>query len=118
MNTKANWKDHVAALVHAYNYTKPHSTGYSPFYLMFGRNPRLSIHAVLGLKGFNDSSMVTSAYVEKLKLHARLEEAYRIASEASRSSAHRHKELYDGRIRRSILNVGGRVLVCNVFSSW
>jgi transposase InsO family protein len=37
---KKNWKAYVGPLVHAYNCTQHDSTGFSPYYLMFGRNPR------------------------------------------------------------------------------
>ncbi len=79
---KANWKSFVPALVlvHAYNSTHNHNTGYSPFYLMFGRQPRLAIDVILG--GESNSSI--RGYVENLQ--KQLGSAYRIASEAMKRS--------------------------------
>lgn len=34
---KHNWSQHISQLVHAYNCTKNDATGYSPYFLMFGR---------------------------------------------------------------------------------
>jgi len=46
---KADWKSHIPTLVHAYNATQHPSTGFSPYFLMLGRHPRLAIDAFLGL---------------------------------------------------------------------
>lgn len=37
---KQDWKSYVAPLVHSYNATQHASTGYSPYFHMFGRHPR------------------------------------------------------------------------------
>lgn len=40
---KSNWKESLNKLMHAYNCTGCKVTGYSPFYLVFGRTPRLPV---------------------------------------------------------------------------
>ena len=45
---KSDWKSYVQPLVHAYNATRHDTKGFSPFYLMFGRHPRLAVDAFLG----------------------------------------------------------------------
>ena len=39
---KPRWHEYVVAMTHAYNCTRHDSTGYTPYYLMFGRHPRPS----------------------------------------------------------------------------
>ena len=48
-NQKADWKAHLSTLTHAYNAATHDSTDFSPFYLMFGRHPRLAVDAFLGI---------------------------------------------------------------------
>ena len=42
---KTKWKEHSNKLVYAYNCTPNSVTGYSPFYLLFGREPCLPIES-------------------------------------------------------------------------
>ena len=56
---KEDWKSYVAPLVHSYNATKHPSTGFSPYFLMFGRHPRLAIDAYLGIPLPEESAVVS-----------------------------------------------------------
>lgn len=65
---KEDWKSYVAPLVHSYNATRHDSTGYSPYFLMFGRHPRLAVDAYLGLNNPESSSISSKEhYATKLK---------------------------------------------------
>ena len=110
---KADWKSYVPSLVHAYNATKHESTSHSPFYLLFGRHPRLSIDAYLGIDP-NHGSGNKNATVYASELKRRLQYAYKLASQAATRSGKRHKHRYDLRVRESGLELGDRVLVKKV----
>ena len=90
---KSDWKAHVPSLVHAYNSTLYDSTGYSPFFLMFGRHPRLAIDAFFGLSPDVLAAKTHTEYVKKLR--QRLSFAYQKASREARTSAAHHKSNYD-----------------------
>ena len=109
---KSDWKAHVPTLVHAYNATMHDSTGYSPYFLMFRRHPRLAIDAFLGLSRDPLSAKHQTEYARKLR--ERLQFAYRTAQKAAQKSAAKHKATYDLKARHSTLHEGDGVLVKNV----
>ena len=110
---KSDWKAYIPTLVHAYNATFHDSTGYSPYFLMFGRHPRLAVDAFLGLSPDALSAPSQTEYVKKLR--ERLHFAYKQAQEAAKRSAAQHKKQYDIRVRNSgALHTGDHVLVRNV----
>ena len=109
---KTDWKSHVPTLVHAYNATKHDSTGYSPYFLMFGRHPRLVIDAFFGIQTETLSANKPSEYVHGLK--QRLNTAYQKAKQIAEMTGLRNKRKYDERVRSSALAPGDRVLVKNV----
>ena len=102
----------MPTLTHAYNAATHMSTGHSPFYLMFGRHPRLAVVAFLGLPQDIEKTKSYPDYVDKLK--QRLAFAYDTASKEVRKNAEKQKQFYDLRVRQSTLEPGDRVLVRNV----
>ena len=108
---KSSWKDHVNKLIHAYNCTVHESTGYSPFFLLFGRSPRLPIDVIFDLQP-EAGARSHAEYVTKWK--TAMQEAYSLASKSATKSAIRGKRNYDKRVRSSALQVGDRVLVRNL----
>ena len=104
---KKNWKAYVGPLVHAYNCTRHESTGYSPYFLMFGREPRLPIDVTFGLR--KDEIQPQSNYIKDLR--NRLEQAYEIATKTSQEAKRKQKEGYDIRTRGGTIKKGDRVLV-------
>lgn len=109
---KLKWRDHVQPLAHAYNCTKHDTTGYSPYQLMFGRQPNLPNDVAFGLNVSRQDSVTHSEYVKKLR--ESLQDSYILAVEHSEKSALRNKSRYDLKVRESTLEVGDRVLVKNV----
>ncbi len=108
---KLSWKDGLNKLVFAYNCTKSEVTGFSPFYLMFGRSPRLPVDALFGLNP-NKGSIDHSEYVEMWTKG--MQEAYEIASVHANKCTERNKRHYDQKVRCTSLCPSSRVLVKNL----
>ena len=65
---KKDWKSHVPALVPAYNCPRIAATGFSPYYLLFDREPRLPVDIEFSLQGGSLKGFLgESAYVSQLR---------------------------------------------------
>lgn len=108
---KLSWKDSLNKLIFAYNCTHTEVTGFSPFYLLYGRSPRLPIVLHFNLPD-EPGSCSQRENVQKWKQG--MQEAYDIARENAHRSAQKNKRMYDYKVRSSVLHPGDRVLVRNM----
>ena len=107
---KADWKAFIHTLTHAYNCTRHSVTGHSPFYLMFGRHPRLPVDVEFGIhKIENDVSFSKSKFIDRL--HKCLGHAYRKARTFAGKESERQKTLFDRKSKDLRLKPGDIVLV-------
>uniref|UniRef100_A0A3B3I0W1 Gypsy retrotransposon integrase-like protein 1 n=1 Tax=Oryzias latipes TaxID=8090 RepID=A0A3B3I0W1_ORYLA len=108
---KQHWKE-FKPLVHAYNCTKNDVTGFSPYELMFGRQPRLPVDLAFGLPLKEARSPSYREYVQELRSH--LDENQRLAIENAAKIMQRNKTRFDQHVVTADLDIGERVLVRNV----
>ena len=106
-DSKADWKSHINRLVHAYNCTRNETTGYTPFYLLFGRSPRLPVDVLFGI-GKEDDRKDVSCWRQSMQ------EAYEVAQERALETARRVKRRDGLKLKSVALKVGDRVLVRNL----
>ena len=107
---KSDWKSYLGCMTHAYNCTKHASTTYSPYYLMFGRHPRLPIDVEFGLpKSNSGDNSSKSRYVQKLR--RRLNYAFQKANKIANQQAQKYKSSYDKSIKGPQLQEKDIVLV-------
>ena len=109
---KKDWARHLPKLAYAYNVTINKSTGYSPYFLVFGKEPRLGIDSVFGIED-NQKKIQKSyeAFAENWK--ESMEQAFQIVRKHSKMAGQANKERYDKRVRGAELDIGDRVLTRN-----
>ena len=107
---RKNWPDHLGTITHAYNSTRSQVTGYSPYFLMMGRRPRLPVDLLFPTSRQLPMTKGVHEYVKAL--HGRLREALKVVRISSSQEAARHKRLYDRRGGVVELCPGDKVLVC------
>ena len=110
---KLDWKAHLSSMTYAYNCTQHPSTTYSPYFLMFGRQPRLPVDFEMGLPvDILGDKCSKTRYVQKLK--QRLNFAFKKAKEMSQKQAQKYRSSYDRKIKGSQLKENDIVLVKRV----
>lgn len=109
--SKAKWPQMLQMLTFCYNCTEHETTGFAPFFLMFGRIPRLPVDVAFQHALPNDAVVDHCEFVSRLKRD--LSQAAHIARQNSRTEQARQARNYDRRAKGSPLTVGDRVLLAN-----
>ena len=108
---KKDWKKALPAVVHAYNACIHSSTGFSPYFLFFGRHPTLPIDLAFGVELETGTRLNNTPrqYIKSLK--ETLTEAYNLAKQNMSKIAGKNKARYDVAAHAAELDVGDKVLV-------
>ena len=106
---KSDWKSSIGVLVHTYNCTQNSATGFSPYFLMHGRQPQLPIDITLGLTPKSVAMPTSTKYVQKIKEHVRC--THKKANLFQQKEAQCHKQNYDKCSKAVALRTGDTVLI-------
>ena len=107
-NQHSGWDEHLPLLMLGYRTQVHRSLGYSPFFLMFGRQPRLPVDLEIDAP-CRPKSVTITEYVDRLC--EGLREAYREAIKMSNASHEKNKQLYDKRLNAFHYEPGDKALL-------
>ena len=102
---RKKWPAHIGSIIIAYNSTRSLVTGYSPYYLMFGRRPRLPIDLLFPTCRTQMLTRTIDEYVASL--YDCLRDSLAIARDCAIKEAQRQKRLYDCKVGAVELRPGG-----------
>ena len=108
-NNPTDWELNLKKVCMAYNTSVHSSTGFSPFYLMFGRQAKLPIDIVYGSAPTEPE--LHHQYAKKLKQS--LERAYSMARKHVGTAVERAKEAYNRKVHGASFEVGDLVWLNN-----
>ena len=106
---KACWSEHLPELLLAYNATHSAVTGYSPYYLLFGRRPRIPVDYLFPT--LRDSPHQTKMEVSVAAMQKRLKEAFTVARHLTSEEVARQCCYYDCKAGAVALQPGDVVMV-------
>ena len=107
---KARWSEHLPELLLAYNATCSAVTGYSPYYLLFGRRPRIPVDYLFPT--LCDSPHLTKMEVSVVAMQKRLKEAFAVTRHLTLEEVARQCHYYDRKAGAVALQPGDIVMVC------
>ena len=106
---KARWSEHLPEMLAAYNGTRSSVTGYSPYFLLFGRKARMPVDCLFPT--LRDSPHQARMEVSVAAMQMRLKEAFAVARHLTSQEAARQRRYYDRRARAVALQPGDVVMV-------
>ena len=106
---KACWSEHLPELLMAYNATRSTVTGYSPYYLLFGRWPRIPVDYLFPT--LRDSPHQTKMEVSVVAMQKRLKEAFAVARRLTSEEAAKQCRYYNCKAGAVALQPGDVVMV-------
>ena len=106
---RQKWPVHIRSIIIAYNSTRSLVTRYSPYYLMFGRRPRLPIDLLFPMRRTQTLTHTIDEYVTSL--YDCLRKSLVIAQDCAIKEAQRQKRSYDRKVGAVELRPGDNVLV-------
>ena len=106
---KACWSEHLPELLMAYNATLSAVTGYTPYYLLFGRRPRIPVDYLFPT--LRDSPHQTKVEVSVADMQKRLKEAFTVVRCLTSEEVARQCRYYDRKAGAVALHPGDVVMV-------
>ena len=106
---KARWSEHLPEVLMAYNATRSAVTGYSPYYLLFGRRPRIPVDYLFPT--LRDSPHQTKMEVSVAAMQKRLKKAFAVARRLTSEEVARQCRYYDRKAGAVALQPGDIVMV-------
>ena len=107
---KAHWSEHLPEMLSAYNSMHSAVTGYSPYFLLFGRKARMPVDYLFPT--LCNSPHQTKMEVSVMAMQKRLKEAFAVARHLTSQEAAKQRRYYDRKTGAVALQPGDVVMVC------
>ena len=106
---KARWSEHLPEMLSAYNGIRSAVTGYSPYFLLFGRKARMPVDYLFPT--LRDSPHQSKMEVSGAAMQKRLKEAFAVARHLTSQEAAKQWRYYDHKAGAVALQPGNVVMV-------
>ena len=107
---KACWSEHLPEMLAAYNGTRSAVTGYSSYFLLFGRKARMPVDYLFPT--LHNLPHQTKMEVSVAAMQKRLKEAFAVARHLTSQEAAKQRCYYDRKAGAVALQPGDVVMVC------